>query len=587
MRNCDSIRRPFDCRLTLVALGLVLCAIGSAFGQPAGSDPVEELRLTLRAPLTDPIKRDRAVKEQIWHLTSLSDLRRAVVLGEWRDEDQDLRVAAVDRPNRVTLARRFEHAVRDVLEHGDGACRLAVLTLLAEMGTTVHGVGTRHGITRAFGPDLVGLAKRGEATVRTAALGALGQVDPEPDVALPAFRELLAAGDEGQRRAAADGLAAWMRTLAQLATRDSSPDAVQVTRAEFVTVGQAVVPLAGGGLTAAQLEIRRRSAETLGHAASTLHTWLLAARSPGTALDAEASQRRTAVESAELLPLIVALKEQQPALAHALVDTDAEVRFLAGRALEDLAILLGVAAENAIRPARMPAARRTALVTPADAVRPSSFIPASSSRGAEELRGTVQALAAQLGDASVETRRAALETLEILGPDAVGATPELVTALGDQDKFVRWAAARTLGKLGPITEDAVVPALALLLTDADLDVRQAAATALQRLGTAAKAAAPDLRRTVGATDAELRVAAIRALGAVSGPDVQAAIPDLTAALGDADARVRQVAAQALGSFGPVAGDAVPALRQALQDERGEVQTAAGEALLNILRPGKE
>ena len=58
-------------------------------------------------------------------------------------------------------------------------------------------------------------------------------------------------------------------------------------------------------------------------------------------------------------------------------------------------------------------------------------------------------------------------------------------------------------------------------------------------------------------------------------------------MGDADARVRLVAAQVLGNFGPAARAAVPALSQALHDRSPEVQKAAGDALLNILRPDKK
>src|SRR5262249_4575269 len=146
--------------------------------------------------------------------------------------------------------------------------------------------------------------------------------------------------------------------------------------------------------------------------------------------------RRAAEEVADLLPLILTIKEQQPALTRSLVDADAEVRSLAGRALQDLTIPLQVSYEEETHPVRMPATRRTALVAPADVVRPSSFLPtSSSSRGPVELRDTVQALADQLGDANVETRRTALETLEAAGPDAAGAVPALLAALRDQDKF--------------------------------------------------------------------------------------------------------------------------------------------------------
>jgi HEAT repeat protein len=187
----------------------------------------------------------------------------------------------------------------------------------------------------------------------------------------------------------------------------------------------------------------------------------------------------------------------------------------------------------------------------------------------------------------VETRRAALDTLESLGPSAAPAAAALVGALADRDKFVRWAAARTLGRIGPVKGVTAMPALTLLLTDPDLDVRLAATVALEHWGVAAQPAVPDLCRIVRATDPELRLAAIRALGAIGGPEGRLILAELTAATADPDTRVRQLAIQTLGQFGPLARDAVPALRWALRDEDAQVQKAAGQALLNILRPGQQ
>jgi HEAT repeat protein len=586
MRNCHPIPHRCERPLVLVALGIVLCGWTSARAQPVRGDPVEELRWILAAPFADSAKRARAVKERIKALEGLGDLRRALVLREWRDEDQDQRIAVADRPNRLALARRFQMAVRDVLVQGDDVSRLAVLNMLAEMGTTTRGLGTRHGIARGFGPDLVELGKQGETAIWAAALRTLGQIDPEPEVALSAFGGFLSSEDAGQRLAAADGLACWMWTLAQQATRAADPGGVQVSRADFIMVGRAVLPWAARGLQAEQPEIRRRSALTIGYAATALHMWVLPMRSPGVSEDPFVVQRQREEQSAELLPLILALNDEAPALTHALVDPDAEVRFLATRALADMTIPRDVFLPPTTR--TLNHASELAAEVPSASVRPSNFIPTSASaKDQEELLSTVQALAAQLSHADVEVRRAALEILETLGPDAAPATVELVGALRDRDKFVRWSAARTLGRIGPAEEEAVASALAQLLTDADLDVRLAAMTALEHLGPVAQVAAPDICRTVRSTDAELRLAAIRALAVIGGSDAQAAIPDISAAVADADARVRQAAIQVLGRLGPAARDAVPALRQALQDASPEVQKVAGEALLNILRPGKK
>jgi HEAT repeat protein len=574
---CHSALRP----LALLALTITFCLIPSIFAQTAFAEPVEELRSTLRAPCADPAQRARSVQARIQAVQGIGDLRRALVLRDWRDQDQDERVAAVDRSSRLALARRFEQAVRDVLRQGDEVRRLAVLSVLTEIGTTVHGVGTSHGIARGFGPDLAELAQHGDAAVREVAARTLGQIDPEPDIAVAAFRCLLSAEDPSQRLAAADGIVCWMRTMAQLATSNRTPESIEVTRADLATVGRAVVPLAARGLRAEQPEIRRRSVQAIGYAATTLHNWILAADSPEVTANTGGLSRLAQEDRAQLFPLILALREEGSALTHALVDADAEVRFRAGRVLEDLKLPQQMLLPDAMRSAPQ---RET---PPLLVVGPPIAIPSPAAHHREAPDRMVQVLAAQLTDADTQVRRAALDNLETLGPDAAPATAALVAALADSDKFVRWAAARTLGRISPVHEEAVVPALALLLTDADLDARLAAVAAFQRMGPAARAVVPDLRRTIASTDAELRAAAIRALADIGGPEAYAAVPELSAAVADTDARVRQAAAQVLGRFGFAARDAAPALCRALADTDPEVQKKAGEALLNILRPGKE
>jgi HEAT repeats len=595
MQNCHPAPHSLEGRLVLVALGIILCANVSSLAQPAVRGPVEELRLTLSAPVSDPAKRDWDLKERIAALQSLGDLRRALILREWRDEDKDPKVAAVDRANRLVMAQCFEQAVRNVLTQGDETSRLAMLSMLAEMGTTAHGVGTKRGIARDLAGDLVKLIKQGEPGCCAAALRTLAQIDPEPEVALPGFSGSLCGADVNERLAAAEGLVCWMRTAAQLAMLDSRPNGVELTRSDFVAVAWASIPLAARGLRAHQPEIRRRSAEAIGYAATALHNWVLAA--PATVAADDPDPGRTE-ERVELLPLFLALQDQRSALTHALLDADAEVRFRADRALEDMTIPRQVFSQDASHltqggekpPAEIVRTSNfvaTSSPPQAEIARPLSLVAPSPPLEADGIPGTVDALAAQLLDPDAKIRRVAVEDLESRGQNAAPATAQLLGALGDPDKFVRWAAVRTLGRMRPVGEELIVPGFCQLLTDPDLDVRLAVATALERWGAAAHAAAPDLRRTVGATDAELRLAAIRALAAIGGPEVREAIPEITAALADPDVRVRMVAAQVLGNLGPDARDAVSALCWAVKDDHPGVQKAAGAALLNILRPATE
>ena len=255
-----------------------------------------------------------------------------------------------------------------------------------------------------------------------------------------------------------------------------------------------------------------------------------------------------------------------PVLTRALSDSDGDVRILARRALEDMTSPQVMLLEQAV---------------PVQASRLVS--PAPQDPTLAGMQGTVEKLAEGLKEEEPRSRRTVVDVLETLGATAAPAAPALVRALSDPDPFVRWAAARTLGKIAPAVSNLAVPALAAMLDDADLDLRVAAAAALEHYGKAAATALPDLIRALGASDAEMRVAVIRALGAIGVPDARQAIPALTAAVGDPEPRVQEAAAQVLGDFGPLASDAVEPLRKVLQTGTAQVQKAAGEALLKIMR----
>src|SRR4051812_35911248 len=110
---------------------VLACAISPVQAQIAAADPIEELRRVLKAPVRDLAQRDLEVKKAIDALASLDDLRRGLGLLEWRDEDADDRLAAIDHAHRATAAMRFEHGVRAYLEQGDPDSRLAILNMLA------------------------------------------------------------------------------------------------------------------------------------------------------------------------------------------------------------------------------------------------------------------------------------------------------------------------------------------------------------------------------------------------------------------------------------------------------------------------
>jgi HEAT repeat protein len=129
-----------------------------------------------------------------------------------------------------------------------------------------------------------------------------------------------------------------------------------------------------------------------------------------------------------------------------------------------------------------------------------------------------------------------------------------------------------------------VPALRRVLCYPDSDVRMAAVAAIVRLEHLAKDAVPELEKGIlqPQRDIDYRIAVMKALVSIGPANSLTAIPNLVKALQDGDVRIRRSAAEVLGKFGPLARQAVPALREALGDDDAEVRENASLAILNIL-----
>src|SRR5262245_28805044 len=90
---------------------LVLLATGAAApAQQPGPDPADQLGRALRPPLRGAAARDAQVGAAVELLRTLDELRRALLLNEWRDRDQDENVAAVDARHRAAVVTRFGRA---------------------------------------------------------------------------------------------------------------------------------------------------------------------------------------------------------------------------------------------------------------------------------------------------------------------------------------------------------------------------------------------------------------------------------------------------------------------------------------------
>jgi HEAT repeat protein len=581
-------------RWALVRLILFFCLTPATLGrEPFSFSPVRQLRLALKIPVQDfePNSKDlqlrqNSLQERVAALCLLPDIREALMLDEWRDDDTDERISSIDRAARIELTKRFEHALHDVLRQGDPASRVAAAAMLSELPAPVRMNGIQGWTLRCCTADLADLVRDGEPPVQTAAARALGRINADPALAVPALAKLFQSDDAASRRAAADGLSNFMGMVSQVIHRPNGA----VERAscqQVLQAGRAVVPVVGGGLADPDPEVRRLSIEAIQRTAGALVR--LVGDPPGGNNPRELENYWLEVEKqyAELAPLANDLKDQTAGLTNALSDPVPAVRLQADRALEDIGrARLRLEARASAGPVgpHVVEGQTTSAVKEGSAETPPKEGAPSPRPLLERLQAALPALATAVSDPDLAARRAAIDALETLGSEASLAVPALIGALADPDPFVRWAAARTLAKMSP-GEDAgkVVAALIQRLSDRDLDVRLAAAHTLEQYGASAQEAVPTLTRAVSTGDSDMRLAAMHALEGI-GMDAQSAIPALAAGLRDPDARVRQGAARLLGKFGPTAVDQKDALRTALADKDPDVCKAASDALLQILPP---
>jgi hypothetical protein len=567
----------------VAALALAAAAAQGALAR----DGVADLRRVLVTPIGEPAAgssgldlRRQALTERVVALRGLPELRDALLLAEWRDEDVDQRVAAVDRAARAELGRRLDEGLNKVFRAGDVVNQQAAAQLIAELAEATRGRKISCWTPRRFGPVLATLTRADNAGVVMAAAHALGRVEPDLTTAAPALSALFECDQATLRRAAIDGLASLVAARAEALRRAGGAASTDV-RGEAIRTCRAVLPVACGGLADPDPWVRSLSVEAIRQTALVLEELAEDCR-PGTHADpvrAAAYRQEIEAERSELWPLVCELKDQTTGLTLALEDPDPGVRVPARHALEELTNAW--TRLNGSTAATAPIAQALHVAAAVSGVGDLPGRPEWRQSPLEtRLHASVPALAAGVADVNVRGRRAALDALEGCGEEAAPATRALVQALDDPDPFVRWAAARTLGKLRAVEGGKAVPGLIRLLDDPDLDVRLAAAEAMIQHGEHAAAAVPFLARAVGRGDAVMRVAAIQALEAI-GPAAQAAIPAIADALSAPDVRVRRAAARLLGKFGPAASEFQEVLRLSLADRDQGVRKAVGDALLLI------
>ena len=228
---------------------------------------------------------------------------------------------------------------------------------------------------------------------------------------------------------------------------------------------------------------------------------------------------------------------------------------------------------------------------------PETVLPAIkealASGDSENAHHALEALAS-LGPAAVPTLTEALAREDLrtdvatilghIGPPAGAAVPAL-TEIIKTDKAVRarCEALIALGAIGAEATDAV-PAVMACLKNPNEKVCYSACYALGRLGPAAIGAKFELQKKLTDSDDFVALAAAWALAQIDPKCSQVAIqsvPLLVKGLADPEPKIRVEAAAALGKIGPLAKEALPALKIAANDRDQLVRAAAAAALQSI------
>jgi len=546
-------------RLLIVAVFLLILAVPSRC--QTADDPVESLRQILQNT-DNQAERDQQTKAFLAQLHTLSQLRKAVILREWRHQNANAELAAIDQANREMVGERFRHATQQVLSGTNVGSTLAALEMLNEVAASMRAVGEPPALTRPLTADVVRLVGDADPGVRAAAVRTLGHIDPDIITALPVLTGQAKSADAARRSDAASALHELLQATAQPWTATEYNPTAPLDRRATVESAVQLLPLVAAGVLDANREVRLR-----GLASVTLAATLLEKMIPAPQMETR--------DPKEVRPLAVALQDPLKAASRCLRDPHRDVKMQALKVLEETA-----------------KARHGWLQQITTATAPGEQLDDPFADG---LAAALPRLADTLTDADEQVRRATLEVLERYGPLATAAAPAITRALKDSDRFVRWAAVRTLGAIGPAARPAI-PALMKLLEDPDLDVRQATAAVLQVLdptgegapkkpnqpGAAPRTALPALMQSLMNDPVEMRLTALHSLTAM-GANAQPAVPVVAVTARDPDARVRLAAVQTLGAIGPAAKPVADALRQALKDDDAAVRKAAGEALLSVER----
>jgi len=438
--------------------------------------------------------------------------------------------------------------------------------------------------------------------VRRASVGAIGRLSPGPKVTIPLMVKVL-------EDARPEVVLPALQTLAE-GGADAVPGLIEalhhkqgrywasVVLAEIGPPAKAAVPELIKLLDDKELEVRMQAILALGSIGS-------AAKSAGPAVGKLLNDSTPAIRYAAAFTLgQIGATEALPELVKAEEDKDEFLRMVAAWAVAKLnpddkpavskAIDLIVAAlkQDNVFVRRGAARALVELDAPPALVGPP--LVAALDDPDPAVQAHVYGAIASLGDEIVPrvaerlhdpaTHDKAVRLLGLMGAEAKGAVPHLVTALEKAAPEQRRELLFTLAAIGPDSA-AATPALVKALADPDEDLRVSACYALGKIGPAAAAAAPELRKNLDSQDRVIRLVSVWALLRIVPNDkniVDLAVPLLTKVVEEGETELaRYEAAASLGDIGAPAKSAVPALQKALEDESPAVREAAAEALKQI------
>jgi len=594
-------RRLLSLGFAAGALCLILAASLSAQA-PGTNDPVEDLRQTLPIRLEELNNppdvvvdfRRESLAKKVANLRTIGDLRRALALDEWKIDPQRIandRIRKIDLEMRQRVGDRLIKAIDASIKDGDANTKLAIANVIAEMGPTIPALDPldRFGFARQLTPEVIQLTKDSDLGVRQEAIRALGNMNPDPEIAVKAIISVFDSDSAiGPKRLAADSLGQLIRVAAHLQKRGRTAVGVEATRSDVVIIAREVFLAAGGGLKDADSEVRALTLAAVQIAAQTLSDnipdpFLRRDFPPegrklteGERKDILARYADVKANADEARPMFLALKANMELIGKSIEDPEQRVRLIGIQTLENIGY-----ARNRIK-------RRLAslpLVEPFDGgakVDPISFM-----KGMDPLEGflkvELEKVPRLLQEPDIRIRRGVVEFMQTLESDALPIAAALEVAMSDSDRITRAEAAKAAGLLPPAKAEFLAPALGRLLLDPDLQVRILAAGTLEVMGPFGKEAVPSMAQSLGRGDVEGQIAVMFALNRLPSDVSKTAIPHLAQVLTSSDPRLLKNAADSLGRIGPPAAMALPSLRRLLGNEEAEVRTSASEAILSINR----